>query len=432
MLRKNNLFRDLEQDLRIKQIPTRIDISGTSLSLRHCSAKLDINDLASWFVLQSYLPKMYFENCSTGEVRVALGSLYSMRELPEIVIYDNPYDLDPKFYGAIGYSETSNQSSVWHNFPKTLFILPEVEVEKVEGILWIHLWFVVSPQVNSPREILSHLRDVACTSLDDCLDTWIPRVIHRRDLPDEPLWNMNVQNSLQHIAAGKIDKVVLARQCSFALSDPISVRAIFSHLQKARCGLLFSIELGAGENFIGVTPEVLYCKNHSDIEIMALAGTACINRSAHLYRSKEQSEFVIVKKFIYSKMQRLCKTISWTPDTVRQVSCLLHLCRNYRGTLQPAIRNKDIVKALHPTPAISGFPAVASQDLITKLEPFHRGWYASPIGYISRQKAELYIAIRSALVCKSQLHIFSGAGIVAGSIAEEEWEELNRKIAHFF
>lgn len=432
MSRKNNLLRDLEQDLRIKQIPTRVDVNGTSLSLRHCSAKLDIDDLASWFVVQSYFPKMYFQNCSTGEVRVALGSLCSMCELPEIVVCDNPYDLDPKFYGAVGYSETSSQSSVWQNFPKTLFVLPQVEVERVAGALWIHLWFVASSQVNSPREILSHLRDMTCTSLGMCPDTWIPRVIHRRDLPDESLWNLNMQHSLQHIATGKIDKVVLGRQCSFALSDPISVRSILSHLQKARCGLLFSIELGASENFIGVTPEVLYRKNDSDIEIMALAGTASIDRSAHLYRSKEQSEFVIVKEFIYSKMQRLCKTISWTPDTVRQVSCLLHLCRTYRGTLQSAIRNIDIVTALHPTPAISGFPEAASQDLITELEPFHRGWYASPIGYVSHQKTELYIAIRSALVCKSWLHIFSGAGIVAGSIAEEEWEELNRKMAHFF
>lgn len=434
MLRKNNLLRDLEKDLRIKQIPTRVTINGTSLFLRHCSAQVMIDDLASWFVLQSYFPKMYFQNCSTGEVRVALGSLVSMLELPEIIICDNPYDLDPKFYGAIGYAKTLDQSSVWQNFPKTLFVLPEVEVEKLDNLVSIHLWFIAEEEMSSTisvGEVLRHLRDIPFSPRDTCLDPWVPRVTGRINIPSEPLWNKNVQNSLRLIASGEIDKVVLARQCSFSLSDPISVRAILHHLQKARYGLLFSIELSASENFLGVTPEILYRRNHSDIEIMALAGTTSLERGDYLYRSKEQSEFGIVKNFIYSNMQSLCKTIFWTPDMVRQVSHLLHLCRNYRGTLHSAIRNSDIVRALHPTPAICGFPKAASQEIIAKLEPFHRGWYASPIGYLSHQKTELYIAIRSALVCKDQLHIFSGAGIVAGSIAEEEWEELNRKMAHF-
>lgn len=434
MLRKNKLLRDLETDLRIKQIPTRVTINERSLLLRHCSVQVMIDDLAFWFVLQSYFPKMYFQNFSTGEVRVALGSLISSPELPEIIVSDNPYDLDPKFYGAIGYAKTSDQSSVWQNFPKTLFVLPQVEVEKIDHFVWIHLWFIADEEMSSTisvGEVLHRLRDIPFSPRETCVDTWVPRVTGRIDIPRKPLWNTNVQNSLRLIASGEIDKVVLARQCSVSLSDPTSIRAILHHLQKARYGLLFSIELSDGENFLGVTPEILYRRKYSDIEIMALAGTTSLDRGDYLFRSKEQSEFVIVNNFIYSTMQSLCKTIFWTPDRVKQLSHLLHLCRNYRGTLHSAIRNSDIVRALHPTPAISGFPKTASQEVIAKLEPFHRGWYASPIGYLSHQKSELYIAIRSALVCKDQLHIFSGAGIVAGSIAEEEWEELNRKMAHF-
>ena len=164
---------------------------------------------------------------------------------------------------------------------------------------------------------------------------------------------------------------------------------------------------------------------------MALAGTASLERAGDLWRSKEQREFAIVKDFIYSQMQNLCKTICWTPDIIREASTLCHLSRIYRGTLHSSLCDRDMIKRLHPTPAISGLPQIESKDLLTKIEPFCRGWYASPIGYVSSQKTQMHIAIRSALVREDTLHIFSGAGIVADSIAEKEWEELDHKMKHF-
>lgn len=428
MSQRNKLLRDLEIDCSTKPLPTRIEVNKTSILLRHCSASIDIEELSSWFVRQVIFPKIYFYTCHTGKSEVALGSLYTTEQFPEITICENPYSLDPKLYGVNGALPSSNQFSVWKKFPSSLFILPQVLVRKIGGSAQIHLWFTFS------SSNLSRLRDIVSTfqSVASAPREWAPKVKTRRDLPTKEDWSKKIERSLEYISTGKIEKIVLARQSSFTFLSRVSVEALIAHLQKSKYGLLFSYQISSDESFIGLTPEVLYNKEGANIEIMALAGTAFLGKAGHLWRSKEEREFSIVKDFIYSRMQDLCKTICWTPDIIRPVSTLLHWSRTYRGTLRSSICDREIIKRLHPTPAISGFPQKESSDLITKIEPFFRGWYASPIGYVSSQKTELHIAIRSALVQENRLHIFSGAGIVSDSIANLEWEELDHKMNHFF
>lgn len=428
MSQRNKLLRDLEQDFSSKQLLTRIDVNGTSIRLRHCSASISIGNLSSWFVHQTILPKIYFYACHTGESQVALGSLYSTDRFPEITIHENPYGLDPKLYGAGGFPENPNRFSLWEEFPKSLFILPQVIVEKIGELAQIHLWFITpSSGIQCPRDIVSTLLHAPASR-----EEWIPRVKTRRDLPNKEDWSKNVERSIEYISTRKIEKIVLARQSSFTLESSVSIHALIAHLQKSKYGLLFSCQVSSENTFIGLTPEVLYNKKGRNIEIMALAGTASFDRAGDLWRLKEQREFAIVKDFIYSQMQNLCETICWTPDIIRPISTLLHLSRIYRGRLRSTTSDINIIKKLHPTPAISGFPQLESMDLITKIEPFCRGWYASPIGYVSSQKTQIHIAIRSALARENTLHIFSGAGIITDSIAEKEWEELDHKMKHFF
>ncbi|MBI3236252.1 MAG: chorismate-binding protein [Chlamydiales bacterium] len=69
--------------------------------------------------------------------------------------------------------------------------------------------------------------------------------------------------------------------------------------------------------------------------------------------------------------------------------------------------------------------------ILSELEPFHRGWYGAPIGYISRETADICVAIRSALVSNSHIELFAGTGITHRSCPLKEWEELEQKITLF-
>ncbi|RAP36460.1 hypothetical protein DID80_05370 [Candidatus Marinamargulisbacteria bacterium SCGC AAA071-K20] len=107
---------------------------------------------------------------------------------------------------------------------------------------------------------------------------------------------------------------------------------------------------------------------------------------------------------------------------------LQHIYSDIKGILKPGITDLDILKKLHPTPAIGGVPTVEAKQLIKELEPFSRGLFAGALGYMSKQKSQFSVSIRSALIEGDHVHLFSGAGIVSESDASKEWEELNLKI----
>ena len=80
---------------------------------------------------------------------------------------------------------------------------------------------------------------------------------------------------------------------------------------------------------------------------------------------------------------------------------------------------------------MGGYPTENALAEIERLESFPRGWYAGPIGWVGADSAEFAVAIRSGLVRSRQLSLYSGAGIVPGSTAESEWEEIEHKIGDF-
>ena len=101
-----------------------------------------------------------------------------------------------------------------------------------------------------------------------------------------------------------------------------------------------------------------------------------------------------------------------------------HLITKFQGQLKDGINDEDILQFLHPTPALGGVPRDQAMDIIRKLEGFSRGWYGSPIGYVGLDWAEFVVGIRSGLARGKNLSVFAGAGIVQGSQAKPEWEEV--------
>ena len=97
--------------------------------------------------------------------------------------------------------------------------------------------------------------------------------------------------------------------------------------------------------------------------------------------------------------------------------------------LLPVVR--DALSLLHPTPAVCGAPSDAARRTIRELERFDRGFYAGPLGYVASDSSEFCVAIRSALLRGSEAAIFAGAGIVRGSDAVNEWEEVHIKMKNF-
>jgi len=88
----------------------------------------------------------------------------------------------------------------------------------------------------------------------------------------------------------------------------------------------------------------------------------------------------------------------------------------------------DAVRALHPTPALGGFPREAARNWLREHEGIERGRYAAPFGWLTRTGGEFYVAIRSALLRDDRAWLYAGAGIVRGSEPDREFEETELKL----
>ena len=144
---------------------------------------------------------------------------------------------------------------------------------------------------------------------------------------------------------------------------------------------------------------------------------------------KERREFEFVKKSIHEALNPLCKKLFSEKEDMRcsKPPNVQHLYHPFEAILHPDVDDEAILQALHPTAAMGGLPKKQALEHIFCHEPFERGWYASPIGMISQERAEFAVGIRSALALENTLHLFGAAGIVEGSIAQKEWEEIEQK-----
>ena len=203
---------------------------------------------------------------------------------------------------------------------------------------------------------------------------------------------------------------------------------------------VFAYQLSEEETFLGSTPEKLYERNNLEIASDALAGTKPKGKTQEeeekfrqelVESDKEQREFAFVKDFLFSTLTSKCNTLHWQTPSIRSSSTVQHLYQKLIGQLKEGITDRDLIALLHPTPALGGKPKRAALEHLMNEEPFARGWYGAPIGWIEQNSADIAVAIRSCLMQKNTMHLFAAAGIVKGSDPMQEWEEIEHKLSQF-
>lgn len=236
------------------------------------------------------------------------------------------------------------------------------------------------------------------------------------------------------IAGGRFEKIVIARACRVDLPRALDDLAVLERLAADHPDCTrFAIRRG-GATFLGATPERLVARRGAEVLSEALAGSIAPDRAAHLpARAKDRGEHELVVREIALRLAPLCATLD-VPDApeVRRLRHVAHLRTPISGRLRGDTHVLELAAALHPTPATGGVPTAGAVSWIAAHEPQPRGWYAGPIGWCDAAgDGELVVALRSGLLCHSEMgvraHVFAGAGIVAGSDADAEWNETGLK-----
>lgn len=241
-----------------------------------------------------------------------------------------------------------------------------------------------------------------------------------------------LQRGLELVNGGELHKLVLAVRHSVSLTSPLDPLLLLKRLRHQQAGSCrFLWQRNRQDSFFGASPERLLSLRNGQLRCDALAGTAGRNDHATslLNSDKDRREHELVVQAITEHLsaQGLKPRRPRSPQLARHGQ-LIHL-HTPITTAAPGQSPLSLAGVLHPTPAVAGLPRREAMSWLRSLEPFDRDGYAAPIGWIdSAGDAELRVAIRCGHARGSQLDLTAGAGLVRGSVAERELQEVGLKL----
>jgi len=250
-----------------------------------------------------------------------------------------------------------------------------------------------------------------------------------------------VRSAVERIAAGEFQKIVLARAKDLCSEEPLHpMQALHRLRQRFDQCYAFSLANGAGQSFIGASPERLLRVHGGLLQTEALAGSAPRGATPEedltlgevlLGSEKQRHEQRLVLDAIVRSLAPLGLQLEFDAlPQLRRLENVQHLHTPIRAALPVGVRALDVLSRLHPTPAVGGVPQTAACAGIRAIENFSRGLYAGALGWVdSRGNAEFFVGLRSALIDGHTARLYAGAGIVGASVPEEELAETVLKFA---
>lgn len=249
-------------------------------------------------------------------------------------------------------------------------------------------------------------------------------------------WRNSVNSALNDIKQKKYEKIVLARRKTLTLSEGQNTAAFFAELCIRNINTYnFYLQVDENNIFFGNSPEKLFKTDGKHFETEALAGSFSDSEEVD---EKIISENHLVVRYLKERLPQILKpdfSVDESKNNCKKLNYINHLQIAFHGTLSKPISGiqdiNSIADLLMPTPAVNGYPKEATIELIPKFEGFARGAYAGAVACIFANKAEFCVPLRSALMHNNNLHLYAGAGIVSGSVPDEEWKEIDNKFQNF-
>ncbi|WP_159877935.1 anthranilate synthase component I [Aquitalea denitrificans] len=247
-----------------------------------------------------------------------------------------------------------------------------------------------------------------------------------------------VQQCKRYIVDGDIMQVVLAQRMQMPYSDsPLSLYRALRSLNPSPYMFFYHFD---DFHVVGSSPEILVRREQETVTVRPIAGTRVRGKSREedealaeelLADPKEIAEHVMLMDLGRNDIGRVANTgsVNITDNMViERYSHVMHIVSSVEGHVKPDVSNIDILKATFPAGTLSGAPKVRAMEIIDEFEPTKRGVYGGAVGYLGfNGDMDLAIAIRTAVIKNDMLYVQSGAGIVADSVPESEWQETQNK-----
>ncbi|WP_051406965.1 isochorismate synthase [Nocardia sp. CNY236] len=277
----------------------------------------------------------------------------------------------------------------------------------------------------------------------------IPRAVRVDLVPWPHRYRTGVERAVARMAGSDQYKVVLARAVDVITAEPASARDLVRGLLRGEPdATVFAVPVGTVRNadrrmLVGASPELVVRRGGRSVVSNPLAGSAPRSsdpvedhrRAVELRRStKDQREHRIVVDAVADALRPYCAAIEVPQQpSVIGTTTMWHLSTQVRGILADPLPNVlELAAALHPTPAVCGWPSDFARKLIAESESFDRQYYSGLTGWMNESgDGEWVLALRCAEVAATRLRLYAGAGLVAGSDSASELAETTAKFRTF-
>lgn len=242
----------------------------------------------------------------------------------------------------------------------------------------------------------------------------------------------------EYIYNGDVIQVVLSQRLKTAIStDPINIYRALRTFNPSP--YMYYLQLGEIE-IVGTSPEVLVRIEENEVVLRPIAGTRPRGKTEDedadlekelLKDEKERAEHIMLLDLGRNDLGRIAKTGSVIVNeqmTIEKYSHVMHIVSNVKAELKKGTNSYDVLKAVFPAGTVSGAPKIRAMEIIDELEPTLRGLYAGAVGYFSfTGNMDTAIAIRTLLIENKTAYLGVGAGIVADSDPDKEYQETMNK-----
>ncbi len=351
----------------------------------------------------------------------------------------------PVAVGGFAFAPDGGGAPHWRGFEPASLTVPELALvrSRSRGAPRVLMTLAALARPDDlPEQLLARLE----TRLDELRERELPlldpapsgRFEVASAMPPEH-YEEAVARACERIAAGELEKVVLAREVQVHAPRPYDPAAIFGVL-RAEFPSCFVFCVGRAEaTLIAASPELLLRREGQRVSSLALAGST--RRSAdpavdahlgeRLLRDRSyREEHAIVARRIERTLRAhsVWVTAAGEPELVR-IANIQHLATPVRAQLATPMDALELAELMHPTPAVGGEPLARAAPLIPALEGFDRGWYTGPVGWTDAAgDGEFCVALRCALLRENVARCYAGNGIVRDSDPAAELAETEIKL----
>jgi isochorismate synthase len=248
----------------------------------------------------------------------------------------------------------------------------------------------------------------------------------------------DIENTISEIKSTKLAKVIISRLIPFVRKNE-SIGEIYLQLfQQTPNAFVYLINLPANGKssskaglWMGATPEILLKSEGKTLETVSLAGTQSRRTvTDYSWFTKEIEEQAFVSRYLLDVFYRfnIHPYTTQGPETLESGK-VAHLATSFRFAAKKLASNLgDFIAELHPTPAVCGYPKPKAAKFIPKIEKHDRRYYSGYLGpWRLNGDVGLFVNLRCMEILPKQYILYSGGGITARSVPEDEWEETNKK-----